>query len=284
MILTLVAICVAQDAGNQGGGPAPEAKEVSGEPVEAAPAAPAEATSVAPAAGASPAASAASPADPAAPPADPAPAPDPATPAGETTADAPDGAPDPAAADPLAAARAARIAELSLVRIPTDTGYELRDGRGRVVDARTLAILTGDAELLGRIAAQRRKGRTLGWGLVAAGAGVAATSSLPLAFLEDALAENEGTDAFNEIGVRNDAKVATAFSLLGAGVILAGTGFASHAAADRRAADVTAYLDAAAADARIAAYEARLAEALATRAPTEDSGSDLPESEVPDLP
>lgn len=179
---------------------------------------------------------------------------------------------DPAAA-PAAAPAAGRLAELSLARFDAGDAWIVRDGRGHAIDARTWALLTGDPAVLARIEAARRGGRVLGWALIAGGGAVAASSAAPLLTMEEALAANESTPGFDELGTRNDVRVATAFSLIGAGVLLAGTGIAAHAVADDRALELSRHLDAATAAAAITAYNARLAEALAVpRDPPPDPG------------
>ncbi|MDP2315172.1 MAG: hypothetical protein Q8P41_19890 [Pseudomonadota bacterium] len=155
-----------------------------------------------------------------------------------------------------------RIAELSLARVETGATWVVRDGRAHEIDARTWALLTGDIDVLGKVEASRRKGGVFGWGLVVGGGVVALSSAIPLFTLEDALGTNESVAGFDELGTRNDIRVATAFSLIGAGAVLAGTGFAARAMADHRSLDLTRHLDAAAADARIAAYNRQLAETL----------------------
>jgi hypothetical protein len=158
------------------------------------------------------------------------------------------------------------------------------------VDAKTWAILTGDPDILAKIAADRKKGRTLGWTLIGGGGIVAASSIIPLFFVEDALGVNESTPGFDEIGRRNDIRVATSFSLLGAGALLAASGVASHAVADHRALVLSRHLDAAAADAGIAAYNARLSSVLAVAAPTaeptdaEDDGTESATAPPVDAP
>lgn len=166
---------------------------------------------------------------------------------------------DPANVPPVAPIR---IAELSLSRVEAAGSWAIKDGRAHEIDARTWAILTGDVDVLGKIEASRKRGQTFGWGLVVGGGVVALSSMIPLFTVEEALGTNESTDGFNEIGTRNDVRVAAAFSLIGAGAMLAGTGFAARALADRRALDLSRHLDIAAADASIAAYNQRLAEIL----------------------
>lgn len=155
-----------------------------------------------------------------------------------------------------------RIAELSLSRVDAPPSWAVRDGRAHEIDARTWALLTGDVGVLGKIEASRKRGGTFGWGLVVGGGGVALSSMIPLFTIEEALGTNEGTDGFNDIGTRNDVRVASAFSLIGAGVILAGTGFAARAIADNRALQLSRHLDTAEVDASIAAYNLRLREIL----------------------
>ncbi|MFN7143715.1 MAG: hypothetical protein ACK4YP_08080 [Myxococcota bacterium] len=167
-----------------------------------------------------------------------------------------------------------RLEELSLVRVDAGDTWGVRDGRSRDIDARTWAILTGDVDVLGKIEAERKRGRRLGWGFVIGGGAVALSSTVPLFLLEDALGANESDPGFDELGTRNDIKVATAFSLLGTGIILAGTGLAAHAVADKRALDLSLHLQAAEADAAIARYNARLADTITVAAvdatPAED--------------
>ena len=170
---------------------------------------------------------------------------------------------------PVPSATADRVAELSLSRVDAGEAWTVRDGRAHDVDAKTWAILTGDAAVLAQIEASRRKGRGVGWGLLAGGGVVAATSMIPLFLLEESLDANESTPAFDELGTRNDARVGAAFSLIGAGVLLAGTGFVAHAVADHRALDLSRHLDPAAADVAITAYNTRLIETL-TLAPPEE--------------
>jgi len=155
-----------------------------------------------------------------------------------------------------------RIAELTLARVENAGTWTVRDGRTHEVDARTWALLTGDSVVLEKIAARQRRTGFLGLGLAAGGGAVALSSLIPLLTIEDALSANESTPGFNEVGVRNDIRVATAFSLIGTGVILAGTGFAARAISHERALDLSLHLDAAAADAAIAAYNRRLSETL----------------------
>ncbi len=274
MIVALVAISLAEDAvPAPPQAPASAEKSASESAPPAAPAAAPAAKNSAPPAG--PAVAAPAPASaqtaPAAP-AAPTDAPD--APAESDLVVAPIDGADTELADPTLD----RLGELSLVRVPEEGTWTVRDGRQKPVDARTLAILSGDAALLERIEATRRSGRTLGWGLVIGGGVVALSSSIPLFTLEEALAENEATDGFNELGVRNDARVATAFSLLGAGVILAGSGLAANALSDRRAVEVPRYFDAEAADRALEAYNRRLQATLTPVAyVAPEAVEDLPE-------
>lgn len=155
-----------------------------------------------------------------------------------------------------------RLAELSLSRVDAPGSWTVQDGRSHPIDARTWAILTGEVDVLSKIEASRKKGQTLGWGLVIGGGTVALSSMIPLFTIEEALGTNEGSDDFNKIGTRNDVRVATAFSMIGAGALLAGTGFAARALADHRALDLSRHVDAAAADASIALYNRRLQDTL----------------------
>ncbi len=171
-----------------------------------------------------------------------------------------------------------RIAELSLARVQSGDTWTVRDGRSHEIDARSWAILTGDSNVLVQVDAARRKGRTFGWGLVIGGGGVALSSMVPLFMLEESFGVNENTPGFDELGTRNDTRVATAFSLLGAGVILAGTGFVSHAIADKRSLEITRHLEGTAADASITAYNKRLSETLTVVLPVAETGAvDLPD-------
>ena len=271
MILALVAISLAEDAvPAPPQSPASAEKSASESAPPAAPAAAPAAQNSSPAAGA--AAATVPPAAAQTAPAAPTDAPD--APAESNLVVAPIDGADTELADPTLD----RIGELSLVRVPEEGTWTVRDGRLKPVDARTLAILSGDAALLERIDATRRSGRTLGWGLVIGGGVVALSSSIPLFTLEEALAENEATDGFNELGVRNDARVATAFSLLGAGVILAGSGLAANALADRRAVEVPRYFDPEAADRALEAYNRRLQATLTPVAyVAPEAVEDLPE-------
>ncbi len=266
MIVALVALCLAEDAG--AGAPAPEkgAGQAGSEGTEKSSNEGGVAT--APSAGGGAGSSAAPAPAPEAAAGPPAPAPEaPVAPAAVADGDL-DVEPD---------AVPARVSELSLLRVSDGDRWAIQDGRSRTVDARTWAILTGDSALLDRIATTRKQGRTLGWGLVAGGGAVALSSAIPLFTLEEALAANESTPGFDELGSRNDARVAAAFSLIGTGVILAGTGLVSHAIADKRALDVSRYLDAEAAEASIRAYNRRLEETLAPVRAEAAPSSDVPE-------
>jgi hypothetical protein len=170
--------------------------------------------------------------------------------------------------DPPAPSAPTRIEELSLVRVESGDAWEVQDGRAHPVDARTWAILTGNPSVLQLVDESRKKGRRLGWGLVVGGGAVALSSMIPLFTLEDALEANESTPGFDELGTRNDIRVGTAFSLLGAGAILAGSGLASFALADHHSLELPRHLDAATVDAGIAAYNTRLAETLHVDAAT----------------
>jgi hypothetical protein len=166
-----------------------------------------------------------------------------------------------------------RIAELTLSRVDNAGTWTVRDGRTHEVDARTWALLTGDSVVLEKIAATQRRTGIFGLGLAVGGGAVALSSLIPLLTMEESLSENESTPGFDDVGVRNDIRVATAFSLIGTGVILAGTGFAARAISHDRALDLSLHLDAAAADAAIVAYNRRLSETLTVevvaRPPTE---------------
>lgn len=155
-----------------------------------------------------------------------------------------------------------RVEELSLLRVETPKSWAVKDGRSHPVDAHTWAILTGEVDVLGKIEAARKRGGTLGWGLIVGGGTVALGSMIPLFMIEEALSINESSDDFTKVGTRNDVRVATAFSLIGAGAMLAGTGFAARAVSHKRALDLSLHVDAAAADASIAAYNLRLQESI----------------------
>ncbi|MFZ5476791.1 MAG: hypothetical protein ACOZNI_08460 [Myxococcota bacterium] len=172
---------------------------------------------------------------------------------------APAAAPDEPAGPIVAVVPSPRAKDLSLTRVEADGGWIVRDGRGREVDAKTWALLTGDPDVLAKIAEARRKEKVLGWALVAGGGVVAAASVIPAMTIEDALGTNESLPGFEEVGARNDARVLTAFSLVGAGALLAGTGLAANLVADRRSLALSRHLDAAAVDERIAAHNARIA-------------------------
>lgn len=287
MIVALVAICFAEEPS----APPVPLGEASSEETSSAPTQP---TSAAGAPAAAP--ERAAPAPPSGAAATPAPAPAPgaaatAASAAESAAEAAE-AGAPASADDTAGVPDApeepardRLSELALVRVDTEDGWGVSDGRGKTVDARTLAILAGDASLLARIEAQRKKGRTLGYGLLIGGGAVAVSSVAPLFTLEEALSVDESSDDFDAIGARNDVRVATAFSLLGAGVLLAGSGLAANAIADRKALEVPRYFDPAEADAILARYNARLGDALAVAPPPPTPTGDVPpELEAPAEP
>lgn len=180
---------------------------------------------------------------------------------------------EPAPAEPVEDPNAgARYVELHLLRVPDDDGaWEIRDGRGGVVDAETYALLTGDAALLARIDDARRGARKTRWTLLGTGAAVALTSLIPVLTMEDPLVANEGTPAFSDLSLRNDVRVAAAFSLVGTGSILAGIGLAAEDAALRRARQPSRHQDAATAEAVVTAYNARLADKLGLAAPPDDT-------------
>lgn len=179
----------------------------------------------------------------------------------------------PAPAEPVEDPNAgARYVELHLLRVPDDDGaWEIRDGRGGVVDAETYALLTGDAALLARIDDARRGARKTRWTLLGTGAAVALTSLIPVLTMEDPLVANEGTPAFSDLSLRNDVRVAAAFSLVGTGSILAGIGLAAEDAALRRARQPSRHQDAATAEAVVTGYNARLADKLGLAAPPDDT-------------